>query len=497
MAFELPLGCPAIEELAGRRQWVCHDAKKIPICPGDGKPASSVNPKTWGSYDEAVSEAVHLKLNPKIIGVGFVFTDEDPYVGVDLDKCVDREGNIEEWAVNIIETLDSYTEISPSGSGLHVLIKGQIPGSRNRTGHLEMYSRARYFTVTGKPLDGFPNSIEERQGELNSVYDEYFPSNGNCPQPENGDGDSWVNLGVSMDTDKLVTLSISNLKFRKSWQHERNDLPDQSLSSYDLSLATLAAYADWNRDELVALIIAHRRKYGDVDKARRKDYLARVVDMAMKAKDAGIKDSKAVGDNSLNFAKGSGRDEILSEISVQMGVPLEGIIKRGMNPAIYYLKIAGEEICVGEARDIMASKIVREILFDATHRVMPMIKHERWLNICALFETIIEVDEKFSIDSRVETMDWVDEYLESKDIFPESEWGDALINDDPFEKDGHIWIHPGKLLSHLNRTSVLAKRMGKTGLLRRLREVGFEKRAFTAKGSGNKQIGRNYWGLKR
>ena len=97
---------------------------KVPICPHTGELAAVDRPETWGTYDEAARASKEHGRD----GVGFVFTEEDPYAGIDLDKCRDPEsGEIEEWARELIEHLDSYTELSPSGSGVHVLLKSKLP----------------------------------------------------------------------------------------------------------------------------------------------------------------------------------------------------------------------------------------------------------------------------------------------------------------------------------------------------------------------------------
>jgi len=152
------------------RQWLCwrseeRDGKptKIPYSPLTGQRASSTIPETWTGYEEAVRACKEHGYG----GIGFVFTSEDDLCGVDLDGCLDPEtGEIEPWAWTIIEELDSYTEISPSGAGVHILVRGELPAGRNRKGRFEAYDRGRYFTVTGKHLSGSPQSIESRQEEL-------------------------------------------------------------------------------------------------------------------------------------------------------------------------------------------------------------------------------------------------------------------------------------------------------------------------------------------
>ena len=104
-----------------------------------------------------------------------MFTDDDPIVGVDLHDCRNPEtGEIDDWAASIVETLDSYTEISPSGTGVHVLVIGELPGDRNRSGDLEIYEPARFFTVTGDHFVGMPAELKVRPRALEAVTSEFL-----------------------------------------------------------------------------------------------------------------------------------------------------------------------------------------------------------------------------------------------------------------------------------------------------------------------------------
>src|ERR671910_1378345 len=160
------------------RQWLCwrieeRDGKptKVPYSPLTGEKASSTDPQTWASY----SEAVEAYREHGYAGIGLVFSEDDPFCGVDLDGCLNPEtGEIEGWAQEIIEELDSYTEISPSGTGVHILVRGELPAGRNRKGRFEAYDRGRYFTVTGKHLSGTPWAIANRQEELRGVVRRVF-----------------------------------------------------------------------------------------------------------------------------------------------------------------------------------------------------------------------------------------------------------------------------------------------------------------------------------
>src|SRR5215216_5441790 len=126
------------QNLRDLKQWLCwrteeRDGRltKIPFSPTTGQRASSTNPETWADYEEAVRACKEHGYE----GIGFVFTPEDDLCGVDLDGCFDSQtGEIENWAHEIVDELDSYTEISPSGTGIHILIRGKLPEGRNRKG---------------------------------------------------------------------------------------------------------------------------------------------------------------------------------------------------------------------------------------------------------------------------------------------------------------------------------------------------------------------------
>jgi len=109
-------------------------------------------------------------------GIGFTVTEDDPYTGIDLDSCIDGAGEIATWAEKLVRRFNSYTEKTPSRTGLRILVKGKLPKGRNRLGKIELYDQRRYFTVTGWHLEDTPATIEERQGELLDLYRELFGS---------------------------------------------------------------------------------------------------------------------------------------------------------------------------------------------------------------------------------------------------------------------------------------------------------------------------------
>ncbi len=150
------------------KNWVCH-RNKIPIDPNTGQNAKSNDPNTWGTYQQA---KMLMECDKSISGLGFMFSNT-PYVGIDIDHCIQNK-KFSELAREIITTLQSYTEISPSGTGVHIICKGKIEaGRKNSTLGLEMYDSGRYFTVTGRMLKNYQN-IVECQNQIDSICEKYF-----------------------------------------------------------------------------------------------------------------------------------------------------------------------------------------------------------------------------------------------------------------------------------------------------------------------------------
>jgi putative DNA primase/helicase len=136
------------EELRARPQWVVWKAvgdkpDKVPYSARTGRRASSTDLLTWSTFQEALETYE----NGEYGGLGFVFSSADPYTGIDLDDCVDGDGEIAGWALEIVRYFDSYTELSATGSGLHIIVRGTVPNRRKD--EVEVYSSKRFFTVTG------------------------------------------------------------------------------------------------------------------------------------------------------------------------------------------------------------------------------------------------------------------------------------------------------------------------------------------------------------
>ena len=144
---------------------------KIPTSPFNGRNINVTDPSNWMTFEDAM----RYSRATGIAGIGFVFSQEHGFVGVDIDHCIDENGNLSAMAEEIVETLSSYTEVSVSGTGLHIICKGTLPLGRNKDQKLglEMYSKDRFFTVTGDVwLDC--TDIEERTDELSRIHGQFL-----------------------------------------------------------------------------------------------------------------------------------------------------------------------------------------------------------------------------------------------------------------------------------------------------------------------------------
>ena len=173
----------------------------------NGSRASSTDASTWCSCDVAVKT---YQANPtRWSGVGFIFSAADPFFGIDLDQCLDAAGELKPWAQPIMERFfDSYAEISPSGRGIKIWAKGRLPGSGTAfpmgDGRIEIYDKARFFTLTGNHWAGQMFDIEQHQADLDWLL--ALSPHGQNKVPFTVEG----KIAKGSQHDTLVSLAGSN-----------------------------------------------------------------------------------------------------------------------------------------------------------------------------------------------------------------------------------------------------------------------------------------------
>jgi hypothetical protein len=270
-------------ELTALPQWVGHDLipkpdgklNKPPYSPHGGM-ASSTDPATWGTYDQVLA----LVDSRKAKVPGFAFTEACGLAGVDFDDCRDPEtGTIEPWVMAQVRAIDTYTEISPSGRGVKVIGRGQVPhngknGVKGRhPGQVEMYSRDRFFTITGNVLPGY-ETIRDCQQQLEDLHLLEWPRD----EPHR------------VDTAPVVSLSLADDDILQKIGGAKNGAAFMSLysgdtaayggdhSAADLALVSMVAFYTQDADQLGRIVASsglNRPKWA------RPDYRQRTIDRAL------------------------------------------------------------------------------------------------------------------------------------------------------------------------------------------------------------------------
>jgi putative DNA primase/helicase len=264
------LGVPP--ELCELRQWVVWKPEqragkqtKVPYrVDGRGR-ASVTDTRSWGSFDEAVAA------DPT--RVGFVFTAADRFCGVDIDNAI-VDGAITRIGREIIRLLDSYTERSVSGTGLHVIVAARLDGARNRRGRVELYDRTRFFCVTGDHLAGTPRRVMPRQPQLEKLYASLFLPRAVIHLPV-------VREAASGDDEELLRRMFAAKNgghVARLWRGDWSDYTSQS----EADLALIGHLAYWTRDDPARIDALFRRSGLYRPKWERADYRERTITRAIR-----------------------------------------------------------------------------------------------------------------------------------------------------------------------------------------------------------------------
>ncbi|MDD4774611.1 MAG: DNA primase, partial [Eubacteriales bacterium] len=221
------------KELTALPRWVCWrlvpdgdggKPKKVPYSALTGKTASVDRPAGWTDFETAAGAAQRYGYS----GLGFVFVKEDGLVGIDMDDCYDQEkAEFSDTARAVLSRTATYAEFSPSGTGVHVFFRGSVPGrgSRNAKTGVEMYEKARYFTMTGNKIKGAADGIAENEDTLRWIHENYIAA----PKKE---AKKPKKKGTALSDDELLGLAknaANGLSFGRLWEGKwQNDYPSQS-----------------------------------------------------------------------------------------------------------------------------------------------------------------------------------------------------------------------------------------------------------------------------
>jgi Protein of unknown function (DUF3987) len=230
-------------------RWELNDEGKWTKPPymGNQRHASSTDPATWASFDDV--SGVYKRGG--FDGIGFALDPALGYVGVDLDNVVDPGGAIHPEARRIVDELRSYTERSPSGRGLRIILRGTLPPGWRKTAKyavsIEVYDHSRYLTITGHHLEGTPETIEARAAEMATLHARVaaaITGSSNGHQPMLAAAPTGSNGHLVPDDDLLdkARAAHNGAKFVALFDHGDTSAHGGDDSAADLALCNLLAF---------------------------------------------------------------------------------------------------------------------------------------------------------------------------------------------------------------------------------------------------------------
>ena len=256
-------------EMQALSQWVCWkyedrgDTKptKVPYTATTNTLASVSKPETWLDFKSCVS------MLPRYDGLGFVLQKNDPYTIVDLDHTENKSHIVQQ--VQISQTLDSYSEISPSGKGLHIVVKAKLTSGKRR-GPFEFYSDKRFMTCTGnvyvnKPIAFAQIKIESILQDLGLVQIESCPSNIDEPQ-----------TNEDFAIYEIASRASNGQKFLSLWNGDAETFHFGDQSRADFAIIDILAFYTKCRAQIKRMFLMCG--LGKRPKAKREDYVNNMID---------------------------------------------------------------------------------------------------------------------------------------------------------------------------------------------------------------------------
>lgn len=258
------------QELRMLRQWIVWKYEegndkptKVPYKIDLSARASVTDPFTWGTFEAACLVVAHNKAD----GIGFVFTKSDPYAGIDLDASHDAE--IIARQENIFKTFNSYSESSPSGKGLHIIIKASVFSGRRRS-NIELYSSERFFTMTGDVFNDAPIA------DCQALADILWAEMGKVKNVTGFQG-NYEELASDAEIVAKALNAVNGDKFKILADGNWQDIY-KSQSEADFAFVDIIAFYSQNRNQIARIF--RNSPLGARDKAQRSDYMEYMLNKA-------------------------------------------------------------------------------------------------------------------------------------------------------------------------------------------------------------------------
>lgn len=216
---------------------------KVPYSPHYNGRASSTNPKTWGTFNQAIDK---LRSRPGYYnGISLIISKDFGLVFIDIDHCVDQDGVLNKTASDIIGSFGSqFIELSQSGTGVHIIARGSIPKNfKNSQNGVEMYSDKRFCSLTGNVL--FKGEPTEDQHAIDSVFQRY-----KTPEKEIKRVRSKIRA-LKKEDNWIIQHASERGRFKSLYAGNWSSAGYGSQSEADLSLCLILAFwTDCDPDQI-------------------------------------------------------------------------------------------------------------------------------------------------------------------------------------------------------------------------------------------------------
>lgn len=256
--------------------WRLDGKQKIPYSAKYNGKASVNKPQQWASYGAALEK---LQYTDDYRGLGFLFTEKCGLVFIDLDHCIDEDsGELTAFASNIVEAFSgTYIEYSQSGSGLHIICKGNIPidGTRIDKYGIELYKNKHYIAFTGNAYEA--SEPTNKQAELNKLCNFLNITKKEQPAQIRAEQD------ITADDQEVIKRCEKWKDFQQLYYYGAHSFTkdsgelDESRADYRLCFILLSC-CNGNREQAERLFMQSR--LAEREKCRRADYISRTMEAA-------------------------------------------------------------------------------------------------------------------------------------------------------------------------------------------------------------------------
>ena len=365
----------------------------------------------------------------------------------------------------------------------------RLPGTRNHGSHPPI-------AVTIAPTAGPARSLEWWQGWASQRETEPLLDTEPTPIRREPPVDRAANrrrrpmdrTGDAFPADKHEALITNHPNYAESWAHNRPDLPDRSISGYEMSLVRIAAGAGWTDEELAALMLRHRREHGgDEEKAFRRDYVDRTIRRArasVVAATAGNPDNAPAVEDTLP----------MEALMLDLGLGDFTVIKHPGDAPEYWLRTAAGEVSLGNIGGLTKPWRFQDAVASSLEIYIPDFTKKGWRPyVRALLAAVEVMDIGPEAHRAARAQQWIASYLDAQGGLDDSE-GDARTNSiragRPRQEDGRAYITIADLGRWLREDG---ERRSRNEIAQHIAAAGWERDKLSYNRPDGLRTSRSYW----